>query len=167
MPRETRDEAVAIEAEPSEDVTQWYGRVLAFAQRFGDRALAEDIAQEVYLRVLTYRRDETISPGFLIVTARNVALRLKAARRHHEAMPPCASDAPPGRHGDEPPGSGSAEPPEVLRRLADLPDRQREVVELTAARGLSERQAGLALSMSRSAVCARRRSAIAQLRREQ
>lgn len=157
MPLEMRAETPG--AEPPTDWKEWHGRVVAFARRFGDRALADDIAQEVCLRVLTYRRDEPVTTGFLIVTARNVALRLLASRRRESTGQGCE----PWRCVRE----AVAERAEVTRRLASLPDRQREVVELTAARGLTERQAALALRMSRSAVCARRRSALLQLRRDE
>ncbi|MBL9033081.1 MAG: sigma-70 family RNA polymerase sigma factor [Phycisphaerae bacterium] len=157
MPLEMRAETPG--AEPPTDWKEWHARVVAFARRFGDRALADDIAQEVCLRVLTYRRDEPVTTGFLIVTARNVAMRLLALRRREALVP--------SRGAGRLAGEAAPDRAEVVRRLASLPDRQREVVELTSARGLTERQAALALRMSRSAVCARRRSALLQLRRDE
>jgi DNA-directed RNA polymerase specialized sigma24 family protein len=114
------------------------------------------------VRLLQYRPDRVRAVGapYLFVMTRNAARRFLARQRrdaHGQAAAPQLSGSLPAA-GDE---------PDLVRALMNaLAPRQREAVELTAGRGLSDRQAGLALSTSGSAVCERRRIGLEQLRRK-
>lgn len=164
----TQDRAAEPRPAPVEDPSglyaRFYPRLYGYARRFADPALAEDIVQEVFLRVLKYKNGDVASLPlqFLLTMTRNVALRmLQTRRREVEVASEAAGErGAPGRRHEEPALHASV--PGLLERL---PERQREAVELTTARGLSEHQASLAMNASRSAVSARRRTGLEHLRR--
>jgi len=130
-----------------------YERVYAFARRSVDPASAEDIAQEVFLRVLDLPDLETraIAASYLVKIADNLMKRrfwrrrklesiIDATARDHAVRPatPAKSDAS-ARQAD---GSESGE-------LASSPLRpgERDVLDLVVCRGLSYQQAASSLGV--------------------
>lgn len=135
-----------------------------YARRFGDDAMADDVVQEVFLRVLLYKRADAdrLTLPFLLAMTRNAALNaLSRLPRGGSELPD--GDAEPVATEHEP--GDSALETSLAALLDDLSQRQRDTLELVEARGLSESQAARALSMTRSAVSSRRRKAVVRLRR--
>ena len=116
----------------------------------GDRALSEDVLQEVFLRV--HRVRHTYTPGrpvrpWLYGIARHVAIDV--LRRRGREMP----------MGDETlreraaPAAGAAlEMADLEAALAGLPKTQREAFLMTKVSGLSTREAAAALGATEGAI---------------
>jgi RNA polymerase sigma-70 factor (ECF subfamily) len=147
-------------------VRSFQGRVVSLAYRYlGSAADAEDLAQEVFLRVYRakerYERSAKFSTWIYRITA-NASLnhiRGKKARRNvRGAMPLGAGDDDPADVEDE----GAAAPGEqmekdelarVLRKIVDdLPERQRMAIVLNKYEGLSYEDVAAAMEMSVMAV---------------
>lgn len=147
-------------------VRRYQGRVVSLASRYlGSAADAEDLAQEVFLRV--YRARETYEPTARFSTwiyrvTTNASLNFLRGRSARRAV----SAPMPSPHGGE---AGpefedeSAERPgdrlekdelsEVLRRIVDeLPERQRMALLLNKYEGLSYEEVAHAMEMSVEAV---------------
>lgn len=139
------------------------GRLVAYARRLAGNDLAEDVVQEVFLRLLTYRRSNlgNITFGFMLTITRNVCRTMIVQRAHANSR---LADVTRERPEVGAFGRSESVSAEVRSTLEELPERQRDAFILTELRGLSENQAGLALEMSRTAVGARRRAAIEKLR---
>lgn len=148
-----------------------HAAVLAHARRWVDASLAEDVAQDVFFRVMKYKGHELekVTRAYLLCITRNTALtaRMTAARRSRvdrtkaegiihaeQTTPACPGTAV----------AASTWPSWLAAAVATLPPRQREILTLTELRGLSEHQAGRSLDISRSAVSARKLSALSQIR---
>jgi RNA polymerase sigma-70 factor (ECF subfamily) len=123
----------------------------------GSRHLAEDIAQETFLRVLS--RPRRLRPGgefpYLARTLRNV---LHDHRRCERRRPPQASDEQlvdmPHRAGDGDP-LAAAHAREVYAAVAALPEPLRDVVAAVDFAGLSYAEAAAALGVPRGTVMSR------------
>ena len=131
------------------------GLVNYLYRRCGDRALAEDLLQEVFLRVHkvrhTYLTDRPVKP-WIYAIARHVcidALR-KKGRRREVGCEEAANDSAAARpYGDRGPAYGMDE---IERALENLPTAQREAMMLTKISGLSIREASAVLGISEGAV---------------
>jgi RNA polymerase sigma-70 factor (ECF subfamily) len=116
----------------------------------GDRALSEDVLQEVFLRV--HRVRHTYTPGrpmrpWLYGIARHVAIDVLRKRGRELLV------------GDEtlqqkvaPPAGAALEMADLEAALAGLPKTQREAFLMTKVSGLSVREAAAALGASEGAV---------------
>jgi RNA polymerase sigma-70 factor (ECF subfamily) len=142
--------------------------MLNYLYRFvSDRALAEDLLQEVFLRVHkvrhTYRPESPAKP-WLFAIARYVAidtLRKKTRRREVAYEDGYASPANPDAL-DRAERSESME--QVDSALAELPQGQREAFILTKAAGLSVQEASAVLGISEGAVKVRVHRALGAIR---
>jgi RNA polymerase sigma-70 factor (ECF subfamily) len=129
----------------------------------GDRALSEDVLQEVFLRV--HRVRHTHTPGrpvrpWLYGIARHVAI--DALRRRGREMP--AGDET--MRQEAAPQSGTAlEMADLEAALAGLPKTQREAFLMTKVSGLSVREAAAALGATEGAVKVGVHRAVKALRR--
>lgn len=130
-------------------VVRWRDRVVDLAHLMtGDREAAEDIGQEVFLRL--FRRPEAYDPSrpfaaWICTVARNLChdrFRRESTRTRyqHEAVdrrgfgpvpPPSPAAAASAREAEE----------RLRRAIADLPARFREAYVLCAVRGLSYEEA--------------------------
>jgi len=151
---------------------RWSGPLLRYAQRMvGDLATAEDLVQEVFLRV--YRARERYAPEarfstWLYRIATNLALNeLRLPRRrtpHRSAEDEEAVLAEPAAGADDVAHArrvGRA----AAAALEELPETQRAALCLAAVEGLSYAEVAEALEVTESAVKAlvhRARSALAQ-----
>jgi RNA polymerase sigma factor (sigma-70 family) len=137
-----------------------------FCRTLGDRPAAEDLVQEVFIRVLKYRRtyrDEGRFQTWLFHIARNVRIDHVRKRQPDQLM----ADAP------EPAAEGAgvaatieaAQEVERLRQaLMRLPDDRRELVVLAKYRGLSHDQIAAVLRVEPGTVRVRLHRALKQLR---
>jgi RNA polymerase sigma-70 factor (ECF subfamily) len=126
------------------------------ARMTGRRDLAEDLTQEVFLRLARSARGlrpDTRLRGWLFTVAHNVlvsharAARATAALAHELADRPIAAGPTPFEALAD-----SATQHRVERALAALPASYREVILLVAIEGLAAADAGAALGLSAEAV---------------
>jgi RNA polymerase sigma factor (sigma-70 family) len=145
-------------------------RILAYAKRITGPELAEDVAQEVFLRLFTYKGANLggITFAFVLTMTRNVALTMLKKQSRTEVV---LKDVSVRRREMTAPAAdallasmGTRLAQDVASRLAELPPRQRDAFFLTEVCGLSEEQAARSLDMTRPAVNARRRAAIDKLK---
>ena len=133
-------------------------------RRLGDRGRAEEAVQETFTSLWrsagSYRRERGPGAPWLYAVARNAIVDRRRARGE-----------PPAEPVDE--ASGEAGPPErveqswiawqVHRALSDLPDQERQLIELAYWSGLSQSEIAEFLNMPLGTVKTRTRSALAHL----
>jgi RNA polymerase sigma-70 factor (ECF subfamily) len=139
-------------------VTRKLHRVLALAHRvYGDPAEAEDIAQDVFIRVWKYagswKKDDAKVDTWLHRIVLNVCRdRLSAGHRQHEVGGmELDMEADPGPTPEDA-LAGQATRDRVWKALQALPDRQREALVLTYYQELSNAEAAGAMQISVEAV---------------
>jgi len=139
-------------------VTRKLHRVLALAHRVcGDRAEAEDIAQDVFIRVWKYaeswKKDDAKVDTWLHRIVLNVCRdRLAASHRRHEVGGmELDMQADPGPT-PESAAIGQSTRERVRLALQALPVRQREALVLTYYQELSSAEAAAAMQVSVDAV---------------
>ncbi|WP_253716927.1 RNA polymerase sigma factor [Sphingomonas sp. AP4-R1] len=103
------------------------------ARLLGDPQEAEDIAQEVFLRVWRHAAGWTPGAARFDTWMHRVALNLcyDRLRRRREAPLPEGWDAPDDRAGPDAGIETAGEQDRIAAALAALPDRQREAIVLT------------------------------------
>lgn len=121
-----------------------YERVYRFARRSVDASTAEDIAQDVFARLLRLPdlAGREIKPAYLIKIAENlIRRRFNNDRRFARTVPRLAAE----RVESPIPGRVESRADTAGRAVAGLDDKEREAVELIVCRGLSYRQAAASL----------------------
>lgn len=146
--------------------TLYAGLVTAAERLLGDRAPAEDVAQDVMLEL--WRRRETLPDdvslrGYLYQSVRNRALnRLRHARTAREAEPHVRPPTP------SPPSDAAATTGELeaamRQAVADLPADVRETFLLSRVDGLTYAEIAAAVGMSVKTVEARMGRALRLIR---
>ena len=147
-------------------------RVYALAARMlGDRASAEEVTQDSFLKVWTRARAFTPSRGTLLswlltITRNNALDRIRLESRRPAVSEASLLDLEDGRPGLQAPGSGSEEARwRTLRfALAELPDGQRQVIELAYYHGLTHSQMAEVLGLPLGTVKTRIRLGMERLR---
>lgn len=131
----------------------------------GDRAAAEDVVQEAFLRV--WRRRARVRPGeldgYLVQAARNLALdqqRWRARRSGRDAQVDPAEVALVVPRSE----AALAESERLSRALHQLPAEQREVVLLRVVDGLTFPELAARTGAPEGTVCSRFRYGLARLR---
>lgn len=147
--------------------TLYEGAVRVAERMLRDRAVAEEIAQEVFLELWRRRAslgDDTNLTGYLLQSVRNRSLnhiRHLAVERHGaQVIPLMVEPAPPADH-DLHAGDLQAA---ITAALAALPPRAREVFELSRDRGLRYSEIADLLGITVKAVEANMGRALRQLR---
>jgi RNA polymerase sigma-70 factor, ECF subfamily len=132
--------------------------------RLRDRQLAEDAAQETFAAVwrsaASFRPERGAVAPWLYTVARNAVVdRLRARAEPPSAAPELVSTEPgPADHAQ-----ASFVAWRVHRALDELPDREREVIELAYWSDLSQREVAELLDLPLGTVKTRTRSALARL----
>ena len=147
-------------------------RVFALATRMlGDRASAEEVTQDAFLKLWTRARAFSPTRGalltWLLTIARNNALdRIRLEARRPALVEASLSDLEDGRPDLQAPGSGSEEARWRSLRfaLAELPDGQRQVIELAYYQGLTHSQMAEMLGLPLGTVKTRLRLGMERLR---
>lgn len=144
--------------------TQHYPQLLRTALLLlGDRAAAEDVVQEAYIRVdrVLRRQDMTVGAGYLQRTVLNLArsdLRRRVVALRHAPRPM------PDTAGADVGAFALIDADNLLAALRTLPRRQREVVVLRYANDMSEADVAALLGISTGAVKAYASRGLASLR---
>ncbi|MBM6816546.1 sigma-70 family RNA polymerase sigma factor [Olsenella uli] len=143
-------------------VGEHYADVLRYCRRHAPAGLAEDAAQETFLRFVRARsryRERGRARAYLVTIARNVCADLARGRAAGwDELPetlPAGGD--PGEKDDE---------RDLASALARLPRAQREALELRYGEGLTVGEVGAALGMSRFAAGRALSAALKALRAE-
>ncbi|MCA9709769.1 MAG: sigma-70 family RNA polymerase sigma factor [Myxococcales bacterium] len=147
---------------------RYAGLLLSMANRMlGDKTMAEDLVQDVFMEV--WRRAHAFEPSrgsvrtWLLVRLRSRALdRLRSARHRREVT---VDDVGPKE------ASPAAEDPElspdralVRQVIAQLPDDQRRVIELSYFQGLSSSEIAAQMGSPVGTVKSRTAAALSKLR---
>lgn len=140
----------------------YHTRALAYARRLVGEADAEDVVQEGFLRLTrsTSLTRAHLNAPFVLAVMRNTAMTMLARSGRARRRDQTAADERRGGLAWQPPAREAA----IDRHLADLTEGQREALILVEVHGLSDTQAGLAMSLSRTVVSAKKRSAVQALR---
>ena len=136
-----------------------------FCRMSGDRVIAEDLVQDVFVRVLKYRhtyQDDGAFEAWLFRIARNAyydAVRKRPALEHIDDDIDVAAKGPsPGQRLEQ--DDDVARLRESLRRL---PPDKREVIILARYRGLTHEQLGTLMGVDAGAMRVRVHRALKQL----
>ena len=137
-----------------------YGQLVGFFYRYrGERSYAEDLAQDVFLRLWKYRggyKPTGSFVGFMLTVARNVWAD-KAARKRPVAIDDEILDARsrPGATTPQDEASGAESRERVRRALKNLPDGLRAPLVLSRFHGVEYKEIGEILGISPRTVEAR------------
>jgi RNA polymerase sigma-70 factor (ECF subfamily) len=149
---------------------QLYGRyvrsVFGLAlRRLGDRGLAEETAQEVFVALWRsaggYRRERGPVSAWLYAVTRNAII--DRARRRREPPLELGDEAPSNDPGPDEQAESSWVSWRMHRALAQLPDTEREVIELAYWSGLAQSEVAERLGIPLGTVKTRTRSALQRL----
>jgi RNA polymerase sigma-70 factor (ECF subfamily) len=142
-------------------VDAWRGRVLGFASRMTrDRALAEDLAQEVFLHLYQVLRrwdpGRPFAPWMRRVAANCILNRLRGRRVDARSLDdaPGGAGLPADPRSPDPARAAEAadDARAVARRLEDLPEEWRAAVALRYGEGLSVAEVATALGVPENTV---------------
>jgi RNA polymerase sigma-70 factor, ECF subfamily len=133
-------------------------------RRLGDRYVAEEAVQETFASVWrsarSYRRERGAASAWLYAIARNAVVDRFRARPQPLPEP---SDAVAAEPAPEERAELGWVAWRVHRAVAELPDRERQVVELAYWNGLSQSEVAQRLELPLGTVKTRTRSALARL----
>jgi RNA polymerase sigma-70 factor (ECF subfamily) len=172
LPARSDEDLLALVAERRDQAAfdEFYGRyrraVYAVVVRLiGDHAGSEDVVQQAFINIWRaaagYRRERGPATGWMFAIARNAAfdaMRSREASSRWE-MPDTPDDGPG-------PGERAAAAEEAFRVHAavdQLPDREREVIELAYFDGLSQSEVAARLGAPLGTIKTRTRRALARL----
>ncbi len=130
----------------------YYARVFSFARQSSDPATAEDVSQEVFLRLLGHEglEEKEISISYLLKVAHNLIRRRAQRHRRHEEFVRRESEKPTRRGGD---GHGEhSEDALVQHGIEHLNDHEREAVRLIVCQNLSYEAAARSLDVSTTTI---------------
>ena len=141
-------------------VGEHYADVLRYCRKHAPTGLAEDAAQETFLRFVRARsryREQGRARAYLVTIARNVCADLARDRASLWA------ELPETLSGGDDPGEAD-DGRDLASALARLPRAQREALELRYGEGLTVGEVGTALGVSRFAAARALSSALEALR---
>lgn len=139
-----------------------------FRYRFGDNAVAEDLTSTTFEKAWRarerYRRDLAAFSTWLLTIARNVAT--DHLRRAHTEIPLDTVVELPAPDTPDTVYARQAELAELTRRLAQLPERERELIALKYGAELNNRHIAQLTGLSESNVGTILHRAVGRLREE-
>ena len=139
-------------------------KLVLYARQWFDRQLAEDIVQEVFIRLMAQRRMPTNVRAWLFRATRNAAVsRVRSERRRKKREKQRAADR---SNWFNPGPDNSIDAGTIQAALDLLTEGQREVVVLRIWGGLTLQEAADIVGRPVSTVFSRYRSALAQMRRK-
>ena len=133
----------------------YYHRIYCFCRRSLAPDSAEDIAQEVFTRLLQIERlpQMTISVSYLIKIADNlIKRRYNRNQRFQRFLEANDGHADPGSDPPPTPEPGDHLSEQLAKRLADLSPGERNAVELVICQGLSYQEAAQSMGVPVSTV---------------
>ena len=146
----------------------WYGPLVGTAERMlRDRAVAEELVQDVMLEL--WRRRESLAAdgsaqAYLFQATRNRVLNhLRHVKIEQRSEPEVRGDVPSSPHADAAVGEEELDVA-VQRAVQSLPDRCREVFELSRVHGLKYAEIAEMLGVTVKAVEAQMGKAMRTLR---
>lgn len=147
---------------------EYYDRIARYVYvRIGDRAEAEDIAGEVFLKALkslkSYREQDVPMQGWLFRIAHNLTVDY-LRRMDKDRTVPIDSVVLPDDNNPADIAEKNIEFERVTRAMKQLTAEQREVVNLRLLAGLTSREVGAILKKSGGAVREMQRAALEKLR---
>jgi RNA polymerase sigma factor (sigma-70 family) len=145
---------------------QFYECVYRYARRSVEASAAEDIAQEVFARLLRLPDlvEREIRAGYLFQIAKNlIRRRFESERRFQKHAPRLGQDRDTPDSAPERRESATLAARAIASRLDE---RERQALELVTCRGLSYRQAALSMGVKVSDVNNWRYRGVERLRRE-
>ncbi|MEL7471969.1 MAG: RNA polymerase sigma factor [Planctomycetota bacterium] len=136
---------------------RYYERVYLFARRSVDPAAAEDVAQEVFVRMLSVAdlEQKEISVSYLLKVADNLIKRSHRRRRRLEAFieqEVSRSSSPAGDNAGRQAGGADDEQRALERAIERLSRGEREALHLIVCRGMSYQAAAASLDVRVSTV---------------
>jgi RNA polymerase sigma-70 factor (ECF subfamily) len=135
-----------------------------YAQQWlNDRAAAEDVVQDVFLRLAAQRRPPPNVRAWLYASVRNAAVDAARSASRRKRREEAVGAAGPGWF--EPAPGDAIDAAAVQRALAHLPPRQREVVTLRAWSGMTLAEVSQVTGMPVSSVHDEYRRGLDALRR--
>jgi RNA polymerase sigma-70 factor (ECF subfamily) len=137
-----------------------------FARTLGDRAAAEDLVQEVFIRILKYRRTYR-DQGLFVTWMFHIARNARADHLRRRRPDQLTETTPEPISGDPGPAAAveSAQDVRRLRRaLMQLPDDKRELLVLARYRGLKHDEIAEVLRVEVGTVRVRLHRALKELR---
>ncbi len=133
-------------------------------RRLGDRMRAEDAVQETFAAVWrsarTYKPDRGAGAPWLYAVARNAIVDRS---RHRPDLPAEVPDAPTGELGPQERAEASYVSWRVHRALEEVPENERDVIELAYYAGLSQSEVADFLGIPLGTVKTRTRAGLARL----
>jgi RNA polymerase sigma-70 factor (ECF subfamily) len=131
----------------------YYHRVYCFSRRSLPADAAEDIAQEVFTRLLKLERlpELTVSVSYLIKIADNLIKRRYNKNQRFNRFLECAEDLAPTTVGRKAP-MVEVDRDELDRHLAHLSPREADAVRLVICEGLSYQEAAASMGVPVSTV---------------
>jgi RNA polymerase sigma-70 factor (ECF subfamily) len=157
-----------MEAALADIYDEYFDRVARYIYiRISDRAEAEDLAGEVFLKALrslrSYRGTADRLPAWLFSIARNMVVDHYRRRSVRQSVPLDSVEIADGHDVDEA-ADTSLQIEALSRALPQLTEAQREVIGLRFFAGLSSAETGEVMGKSSGAVREMQRSAIVKLR---
>lgn len=134
---------------------QYYFRVVCFARRAGGESMAEDVAQEVFARLMRKPglEEQDITPSYLIKIADNIIKRSRQRNRSFSsAMEERGARFGRSDHHDEFIPDAGHDELGIEDRMARLDANECEAVHMIVCRGMSYEAAANALNVRVSTV---------------
>ena len=170
--RETVDRARSGDQSALADLYDWYmPRVYRYAlARVGHVAEAEDLTEEVFLKLLgaigDFRwRDVPFSSWLFRIAHNHIATHYRRAAQRGGPAAELSEDMVDWRQGPAAAVEEKITHEEVRRATQDLPEAQREVIELRFAVGLSIAETAKALGKNEGNIKALQHKAVARLQK--